>query len=56
MFLLMLYSCALPGDFAVGKDSEVGLSGTYTVNGLDAQGVEYSGTVVIVATDVVDHL
>ncbi|MGI9612578.1 MAG: hypothetical protein ACR2QO_06705 [Acidimicrobiales bacterium] len=47
-FLVMLYSCALPGDLAVGRDSgSDGLAGTYAVNGVDPSGVEYSGTVII---------
>jgi hypothetical protein len=44
---LMLYECALPGDLAVGRDSDQGLAGTYTVNGVNATGQEYSGTLVI---------
>lgn len=50
-FLVMIYSCALPGDLAVGRDSEDGLSGVYTVNGVDPVGSEYSGTLVIRSTD-----
>ncbi len=46
-FLVMIYSCALPGDLAVGRDDGDTLAGTYTVNGVDPTGVEYSGTVVI---------
>ncbi len=40
--------CAFPGDSIV--DGE-GIVGVYTVNGIDPTGVEYSGTVTIVATD-----
>jgi len=46
-FLIMLYNCALPGDLAVGRDRDNGLAGTYTVNGVDPTGIEYSGTVII---------
>jgi hypothetical protein len=53
-FLVMLYQCALPGDLAVGPDSHDGLAGTYTVNGVNTTGVEYSGTVVITAGDLPD--
>ena len=49
--LVFLYFTALPGDLAVGRDSEDGIAGTYTVNGLNPLGEEYSGTAVIVATD-----
>lgn len=45
--LVFLYVTALPGDFAVGNDGP-GLIGTYTVNGVDPTGAEYSGTAVIV--------
>jgi hypothetical protein len=48
-FLAMLYSCALPGNLAVGRDgSGDGLAGTYTVNGVDPLGEEYSGTLIII--------
>jgi hypothetical protein len=50
-FLVMLYSCALPGDLAVGRDGN-GLAGIYTVNGVDPTGLEYSGTIVIRDTDI----
>ncbi len=50
--LAFLYFTALPGDLAVGRDSEDGIAGTYTVNGINPIGEEYSGTAVIVATDV----
>ncbi|MFV0526683.1 MAG: hypothetical protein ACK5RL_19540 [Acidimicrobiales bacterium] len=53
-FLVMLYSCALPGDLAVGRDDPSGLSGVYTVNGLDPVGTEYSGTITIRDTDTAD--
>jgi hypothetical protein len=48
---LMLYFCALPGDLPADTDTGTGLAGTYSVNGIDPLGVEYSGTVVIVETD-----
>ena len=56
-FLAMLYSCALPGELAVGRlDDREGLTGTYTVNGIDPTGVEYSGTLIILdAADAVDR-
>ncbi len=54
-FLVFLYVTALPGDFAVGRDDEEGIAGTYTVNGVDATGLEYSGTVVITSTDDADR-
>ena len=41
-------ACSVPGSEVV--DGE-GIVGTYTVNGTDAVGIEYSGTVVIEATD-----
>ena len=50
VFLGFLYFTALPGDLAVGRDDETGLSGTYTVNGVDPTGREYSGTLVITRT------
>ncbi|MEZ5340063.1 MAG: hypothetical protein R2706_01050 [Acidimicrobiales bacterium] len=51
-FLAMLYFTALPGDLAINEgDDGAGLAGTYTVNGLGPTGIEYSGTVVIVAAD-----
>jgi len=50
-FATMLYMCALPGDFPADTDDGVGLAGTYTVNGVSIDGVEYSGTVVIRAGD-----
>jgi hypothetical protein len=53
-FLVMVYACALPGDLAVGRDGE-GLPGIYTVNGVDPVGQEYSGTMVIKATDIDDR-
>lgn len=53
-FLVMLYSCALPGDLAVGKDDPDGLAGVYSINGIDPTGQEYSGTVVIANTDLAD--
>lgn len=49
-FGAMLYTCALPGVFPADDDS-TGFAGTYTVNGIDPLGVEYSGTVTIVPTD-----
>ena len=54
-FLVFLYVPALPGDFAVGRDDEDGIAGTYTVNGVDATGLEYSGTVVITGTEQPDR-
>ncbi len=53
-FLAMLYSCALPGKLAVGRDEATGLAGTYSINGVDPSGLEYSGTVVIANTDTSD--
>jgi hypothetical protein len=50
-FLVMLYSCALPGDLPVGQSNTDGLAGTYTINGIDPTGFDYSGTVVISSTD-----
>ncbi|MGI9608927.1 MAG: hypothetical protein ACR2NL_01395 [Acidimicrobiia bacterium] len=50
LFLVFLYFTALPGDLAVGRDDQTGLAGTYTVNGVDPTGREYSGTVVITST------
>lgn len=52
-FLVMLYFTALPGDLPAADDggADGGLAGTYTVNGVDPTGNEYSGTVVIRATD-----
>ncbi|MGI9596181.1 MAG: hypothetical protein ACR2QK_08475 [Acidimicrobiales bacterium] len=54
-FLIMLYACALPGDLAVGRDDDGDLPGIYTVNGIDPIGTEYSGTIVIKATDTADR-
>jgi hypothetical protein len=53
-FGAFMYFTALPGDFPAAEQT-AGLSGTYTVNGVDPLGVEYSGTVVIAETDVVDR-
>ncbi|MFW2380332.1 MAG: hypothetical protein ACN4GZ_01140 [Acidimicrobiales bacterium] len=50
LFLVFLYFTALPGDLAVGREDPTGLAGTYTVNGVDPTGREYSGTVVITST------
>jgi len=50
-FLLMLYFFALPGALPADEDRTGGLPGTYTVNGTDPNGGEYSGTVVIKAAD-----
>ena len=50
----MLYFFALPGVLPAGEDRSGGLPGTYTVNGTDPTGGEYSGTVVIEATDTAD--
>lgn len=49
--VLMVYACALPGELSVGRDDDEGLSGIYTVNGLTPDGVEYSGTLTVLATD-----
>jgi hypothetical protein len=49
--LVFLYFTALPGDLAVGRDDSTGISGVYTVNGVDPTGLEYSGTAVIVDTE-----
>ena len=51
VFGLMLYTCAVPGHLRTGRTGE-GLAGTYTVNGVDPLGTEYSGTVIITATDI----
>jgi len=50
--LAVATGCSEPGTAVV--DGE-GITGTYTVNGVDARGEEYSGTVVIEATDVGDE-
>ena len=47
-----LAMCGLPGD---SLDDGEGITGTYVVNGVDPLGIEYSGTVTINATDVVDE-
>lgn len=49
--LLFLYLTALPGELPADRDRTDGIAGTYTVNGVDHTGAEYSGTVVIVETD-----
>lgn len=54
-FGVMIYACALPGDLAVGRDNDEDLPGIYTVNGTDPIGTEYSGTIVIKATDRADR-
>lgn len=55
-FLLMLYTCALPpGRLPQGKDNASALSGTFSVNGTDPTGAEYSGTVVIRPTATADR-
>ena len=46
--LLSPAACATPGSEVVDGP---GIVGTYTVNGIDPAGNEYSGTVVIAATD-----
>ncbi len=46
----LLYTCALPGDLPASVDSSDGLPGTYTANGVDPTGQEFSGTAVIAAT------
>jgi len=51
VLLAFVYYCALPGDLPADTDSGDGLAGTYTVNGTDPSGVEYSGTVVVTAAD-----
>lgn len=53
--LLMVYTCALPGDFAVGRDGDDTLAGVYTVNGIDPTGTEYSGTATVVSGDEADR-
>jgi len=45
---LVAVACSTPGSAVVDGP---GITGTYTVNGVDALGIEYSGTVVIEATD-----
>ena len=50
--LAFLYLTALPGDLAVGRDDEDDITGTYTVNGVNPFGEEYSGTAVIVRNEV----
>ena len=52
--LIFLYLTALPGEFAVGRNDGPGLAGTYTVNGIDPTGAEYSGTAIVVATERAD--
>jgi hypothetical protein len=47
-----LAMCGLPGD---SLDDGAGIVGIYVVNGVDPIGVEYSGTVTIAETDVVDQ-
>ena len=47
-----LAMCGLPGD---SLDDGAGIVGTYVVNGVDPAGIEYSGTVTINPTDVVDE-
>ena len=54
-FLVMIYSCALPQQLAVGRDDEGALPGIYTVNGVDPVGTEYSGTLTIRATNRIDR-
>jgi hypothetical protein len=46
-----LYTCALPGDLPASVDTSDGLPGTYSVNGVDPSGSEFSGTAVIRPTD-----
>lgn len=50
---LALTACTFPG--ATIEDGP-GLTGTYVVNGIDPTGTEYSGTVVIAATDDPDRV
>ena len=45
--LLMVYYCALPNELPADEPGLGGLDGTYTVNGVDPNGAEYSGTVVM---------
>jgi hypothetical protein len=51
-FLVFLYFTALPNTFPADSDGDSGrdgsLAGTYTINGVDHLGTEYSGTVTIV--------
>lgn len=53
-FGVMFYACALPGVFPAADDGG-GFAGTYTVNGVDPLGVEYSGTATIAETDNTDQ-
>lgn len=48
LLALVLASCAIPG---ATLDDRPGVAGTYVVNGVDPVGIEYSGTVVIEATE-----
>lgn len=48
VLLALAAGCSVPGSQV--EDGE-GLAGTYTLNGTDADDVEFSGTVVITATD-----
>ncbi len=50
-FLVFLYFTALPGGLPADTDDGPGIAGTYVVNGVDGNGIEYSGTAVIVALD-----
>lgn len=45
--VLMVYYCALPNDLPADDPIEAGLDRTYTVNGVDPTGGEYSGVVDI---------
>ncbi|MCB1000520.1 MAG: hypothetical protein KDB40_14585 [Acidimicrobiales bacterium] len=49
---VVLVRCALPG---ATIDDHEGIVGTYVVNGVDPNGVEYSGTVTITDTDAADR-
>jgi hypothetical protein len=47
----MLYMCALPGDLPAQTDTGSGrsgsISGTYTANGVNPSGGEFSGTAIV---------
>ena len=49
---VMVYMCALPGDLPASVDTTDGLPGTYTANGTNPDGTEFTGTAVITATEI----
>ena len=51
VILILAVACSIPGSETVDGP---GIVGTYTVNGVDAVGIEYSGTVVIEPGDETD--